>query len=110
MCALLREEVVAEKSAEGYEGGEIKSSTINHFVCLQSQDDPSQLLHVGEKLKSNSLLETRGRSQLISCYTVWSRTTESRYLVRIQGCRFTTKNIVKEIVINPANQNQNIYF
>merc|ERR1712061_442622 len=44
MCALLREEIVTEEAEEGYEGGEIKSSTVNHFVCGASLIEPGVVL------------------------------------------------------------------
>merc|ERR1712186_45842 len=62
MCALIREEIVPEEAAQEYEGGEIKSSTINHFVCGASLIEPGVVLtgaHCVAGFNNNEILKVR---------------------------------------------------
>jgi len=97
MCALLREEVVAEEAAEGYEGGEIKSSTVNHFVCGASLIEPGVVLtgaHCVAGFDNNEILKVRCGE--------WDTQTESEAYPH-------QDRYVSNFVVHPLFNSQNLF-
>jgi secreted trypsin-like serine protease len=97
MCALLWEEIIAEEAAEGYEGGEIKSTTTNHFVCGASLIEPGVVLtgaHCVNGFKNGEILKVRCGE--------WDTQTESEAYPH-------QDRYVNNFVVHPLFNSQNLF-